>query len=510
MSPSVTRLLGYSVEEAMARGIEGSVTPESIKVATKALAETMTKELKEKELMPVMTDLEFIRKDGSKVWATASVNIIRGSDGKPNGVLSILHDITERKKAEEALRESNEKLHVIFDSIGDAVTVVDLGGNIVDANKEALRLHAFGSKNEIIGRKASEMVAPLDRERAVNDAIKTLKSAYPIGRTEYKLIEAKGREFDGEFNLAVLKDDKGKPAGFIGIAQDISKRKQAEKELIKYKDHLEELVKERTEELAAAKITAEQANKAKSEFLANMSHEIRTPLSTIIGFSELLSDETKGLINDDQKKYLGYVTSSGHHLLSLINDILDLSKVEAGKMELLPTNFSISDLLKTSLSFIVEKALKHNIKLLSEISADVDMIEADERKVKQIMYNLLSNAVKFTPDRGTITISADVVSPNSTALPVKIRKGLPDTKYVLISVKDTGIGIAKKDQTKLFVEFSQLENPYTKKYEGTGLGLTLSQKLVILHGGKIWFESKGKDKGCTFYFILPLKILSNA
>jgi PAS domain S-box-containing protein len=548
------------------------------------------------------------------------------------GLVATIRNITERKKTQEALREANEKLHVIFDSIGEAVTVVDLDGNIVDANKEALRLHGFGSKDEMIGRKASEMVAPVDRDRAVKDAVKTFKSPYLLERNEYKLIEANGREFDGEFNIAVIEDNQGKPAGFIGITRDISERKQAEKALrdseekyrnlvenlsdivfyidtkgfityvspalepltgyipdkllntnftnyvyaedipsiiekftgvlsgisvdtefrwnmnygevkwmrtlaipmfddnnkvvgaigvlsditerkqaeqalAEYRSHLEDLVTERTKELNKAKVIAEQASKAKSEFLANMSHEIRTPLSSVIGFSELLYDEISGPINDDQKKYLGYVTSSGQHLLSLINDILDLSKVEAGKMELQPTSFSISDLLKNSFSFIVEKAVKHNIKLLPEISADVDMIEADERKVKQIVYNLLSNAAKFTPDGGAITISADIVSPKSTALPAKIRKDLPDTKYVLVSVNDTGIGIAKKDQPKLFTEFQQLENTYTKQYEGTGLGLALSQKLVTLHGGKIWFESKGKGKGCTFYFILPLNTL---
>jgi PAS domain S-box-containing protein len=382
MSPSITRLLGYSVEEAMARGIENGLTPKSLKVATKGLAKTIAAELKKKKLKPVTVDFELTRKDGSTVWVAASVALIRGSDGQPTEILSILHDISERKKAEEAL--------------------------------------------------------------------------------------------------------------------------------LSYKDHLEELVEERTTELDKAKLIAEEASKAKSEFLANMSHEIRTPLSSIIGFSELLADEVNGLLNNDQKKYLGYVTSSGQHLLSLINDILDLSKVEAGKMELQPTSFSISDLLKNSSSFIAEEAMKHNIRLLSEIPADVDVIEADERKVKQIIYNLLSNAVKFTPDGGSITTKADIVSPDSAALPIKIRKGLPDTEYVLVSVKDTGIGIAKKDQSKLFTEFHQIENPYTKKYEGTGLGLALSRKLVTLHGGRIWFESKGKGKGCTFYFILPLIILPNA
>jgi signal transduction histidine kinase len=194
----------------------------------------------------------------------------------------------------------------------------------------------------------------------------------------------------------------------------------------------------------------------------------------------------------------------------LINDILDLSKVEAGKMELLPTSFSMSDILKNSLSFFREKAAKHGLRLSADISADVDVIEADERKVKQIVYNLLSNAVKFTPDGGSINLSAHIVTRGSETLPVQVREGLPDMKYVEVNVKDTGIGIAKKDHEKIFVEFSQIEDPYSKKYAGTGLGLSLAKKMVTLHSGKIWFESEGEGKGCTFYFVLPTKILPKA
>jgi PAS domain S-box-containing protein len=421
---------------------------------------------------------------------------------KDKNIIEKNPDIIERKRAEQALIASEMRYRRLFESAKDGILILDAGtGTIVDVNPFLIEMLGY-SYEQFLGKTICEL-GPL------KDIIPNWDNFLELQRQEYIRYEdlpletIDGRRVDVEFvsNVYLVGHKKVIQCNI----RNITERKRAEKALSARTDELE--VSNR--ELDKAKITAEKANKAKSDFLANMSHEIRTPLSSIIGFSELLYDEMSGPLNDNQKKYLGYVTSSGQHLLSLINDILDLSKVEAGKMELLPTSFSISDLLKTSFSFIAEKALKHNIRLLSEISSDVDVIEADERKVKQIIYNLLSNAVKFTPDGGSITVKADIISSDSTALPAKIRKGLPDTEYVLVSVKDTGIGIAKKDQSKLFTEFHQIEEPYSKKYEGTGLGLALSKKLVTLHGGETWFESEGEGKGCTFHFILPLKPLPN-
>ena len=445
------------------------------------------------------------RKDGTIVTVLNSSRPLTNSRGNVVGMLSTLIDITERKQAEESLRKSEEKFRVIFDSIADGISVIDLTtGNLIDTNDAALRMFNF-TRKDVIGRPAYELIAERDREKAMIDLQKTLEK----GRSdlnEWCLIGKGGTEHDCEASSAVIRDSAGKPIYLVNAMRDISERKRIEKELRDYRYNLEKMVGERTAELARAKTIAEQASKAKTDFLANMSHEIRTPLTAVIGFSELLYDEVNGPLNDKQKKHLGYVTSSGQHLLSLINDILDLSKVEAGKMELLPTAFSIADLLKTSFSYIAEKALKHNIHLLSEISEKVNIIEADERKVKQVIFNLLSNAVKFTPDGGSVSVGADIVNGHSESIPTIVRMDLSDTKYVLVKVKDTGIGIDKKDQTKIFQEFSQIEEPYTKKYEGTGLGLALSKRLVELHGGKIWFNSEGKGKGCTFYFALPTKV----
>jgi len=515
ISPSFTRVLGYSVEEALTGRMEGRMAPASIeKIMTTFQLGLIEEKRHQGSVTGETLELEMIRKDGSMIWTEMAVSFVRDSNGAAVGVLGIMRDITERKKAENNLRESESRYRLLAENASDVITVMDMNARPAYMSPSITRLLGY-SVEEAMSREIQGGLTP----ESIKAATKALSAAIteeqkgenpePV-TLDLEFIRKDGSTVWVAASVALIRGPDGRPAEILATLHNISERKRAEDDLVKYKDHLEELVKERTEELDKAKAIAEHANKAKSDFLANMSHEIRTPLSSIIGFSELLFDEVNGPLNNDQKKYLGYVISSGQHLLSLINDILDLAKVESGKTELLPTSFSISDLLKNSSSFIAEEAMKHNIRLISDISTDVDVIEADERKVKQIIYNLLSNAVKFTPDGETITVGADVVSRNSAALPIKIRKGLPDTEYVLVSVKDTGIGIAKKDQSKVFTEFQQIEEPYSKKYEGTGLGLALSKKLVTLHGGKIWFESKGKGKGCTFYFILPLRTLPNA
>jgi signal transduction histidine kinase len=219
-----------------------------------------------------------------------------------------------------------------------------------------------------------------------------------------------------------------------------------------------------------------------------------------------MAEGMAGPLNDKQKEYLGDVVESGRHLLSLINDILDLSKVEAGKMELELSEFNLKELIDGSLVMFKEKAMKHNIKLKAEIEKDVDTIIADERKIKQILFNLLSNAMKFTPDNGSVQVSARKVKNNSPQPPLKLRGG--EGELIEITVEDTGIGISTEDQKRLFQPFQQLEAAITKKVAGTGLGLNLCKKFIELHGGKIWVESE-VGKGSKFVFIIPTKAKSS-
>jgi signal transduction histidine kinase len=232
----------------------------------------------------------------------------------------------------------------------------------------------------------------------------------------------------------------------------------------------------------------EAANRHKSEFLANMSHELRTPLNAIIGFSEVLQERLFGELNDKQAEYTSDILTSGQHLLSLINEILDLSKVEAGRMELELAPFDLPLAIDNARTFVRERAVKHGINLDLNVDDRLGEYVGDERKIKQILLNLLSNAVKFTPEGGRITISAN-----------KTENGAE------ISVSDTGIGIPPSEQPTIFEEFRQVGGDYAHKKEGTGLGLTLAKKFVELHGGKIWVESE-VGKGSTFTFTLPAKL----
>ncbi len=230
----------------------------------------------------------------------------------------------------------------------------------------------------------------------------------------------------------------------------------------------------------------EAANRHKSEFLANVSHELRTPLNAIIGFSEVLGERMFGELNDKQAEYTDDILSSGRHLLSLINDILDLSKIEAGRMELEVTTFHLPDAIENALTLIRERASRHAIKLERVIDERLGDFTGDERKVKQVLVNLLSNAVKFTPEGGRIKVEANL-----------------GDSAVIVSVTDTGIGIAPEDQKAIFEEFRQVGTNYAQKREGTGLGLSLTKKFIELHSGKIWVESE-LGKGSKFTFTLPI------
>jgi signal transduction histidine kinase len=231
----------------------------------------------------------------------------------------------------------------------------------------------------------------------------------------------------------------------------------------------------------------EVANRHKSEFLANMSHELRTPLNAIIGFSEVLMEKMFGEVNDKQDEYLRDIYSSGRHLLSLINDILDLSKIEAGRMELEVTKFDLPQAIQNSLMLVRGRADAHAIRLDLALDSRLGDFAGDERKFKQIMVNLLSNAVKFTPEGGRVSVRAEVVDGS-----------------VEVAVSDTGIGIAPEDQQVVFEEFRQVGADYARKREGTGLGLALTRRFVELHGGTIQLKS-ALGEGSTFTFTLPVR-----
>lgn len=254
------------------------------------------------------------------------------------------------------------------------------------------------------------------------------------------------------------------------------------------------LLAEKKRRLQVAFGETQAASRLKSKFLANMSHELRTPLNAVIGFAQVLQKQYYGPLTEKQSSYVEYILNAGRHLLGLINDILDLSKIEAGKMDLNLTNLSLPEVFQNCLLMVREKAGRRRIELSWKVAEDILKVTADERKLKQIIYNLLSNAVKFTADGGKIGLSARMADDSA---------GPEAERHVEISVSDTGIGIPRADLEIIFEPFTQLESGLNGKYEGTGLGLALVKSFVDLHGGRVWVKSAGEGKGSTFYFTLP-------
>ena len=439
------------------------------------------------------------------------------------------------EKSHRVLHESEERFRTIFNAVNEAIFVHDLyTGAILDVNSGMCEMYGYSLEEvrqlDIDALSLGE--SPYSQQEALI-RIKKTKGKPQI--FEWRAKRKSGDLFWVEVNMrrAIIGDRNR----LLVVIRDITERRQAEKELAKHRDHLEELVEARTSELETAQeamlnlvedlnkskdelekrslkleemnIKIQEATRLKSQFLANMSHELRTPLNAIIGFSEILEDQTFGELNEKQTKYVNNVLVSGRHLLQLINDILDLSKVEAGKLELEPSSVNIKHLLENSLIMIKEKAMKHGIRLDSHISQELMglKISADERKLKQIMFNLLSNAAKFTPDGGEIRLTADIIEEfrdsgiqgfDNSSIPQSINP------LIEISVADSGIGINPKEHERIFGEFEQLNLSYDRKYEGTGLGLALARRLVELHGGRIWVESEGEGKGSTFTFVIPV------
>ena len=432
--------------------------------------------------------------------------------------VALQQEVVDRKEAEKEVTESQERFLHVLDSISADVYVADMqtyeilfmNQNMVDAFKDNFT-------GQICWKAFRNDTAPCDH--CTNDKLVD-QNGEPAGVEIWECQNPITGRWYINYDRAI-KWDRGRIVR-LQVATDVTDRKLAEETLKKAKEDLEKRVDERTAEILAAnekltleveeriraeeraegaKIDAEKANTAKSVFLANMSHELRTPLNHIIGFTQLVLSQKFGKLNSDQQEYLNDVHHSSNHLLSLINDILDISKVEAGKVELTPTEVNLSRILENSLVMIKEKAIRHSIELKLATRGIPEVIRADERKLKQIMYNLLSNAVKFTPDGGQLCVSAAPCGRNGES-----DGSIPssDARWIKISVKDSGIGLKPEDIDYIFKPFEQVENSTSRRFQGTGLGLSLTKNLVELHGGQIWAESKGQKHGSEFCFTIPL------
>lgn len=391
--------------------------------------------------------------------------------------------VIRRKRAEEELK----KLYRAVEQSPATVVITDVKGQIQYVNPRFTQLTSYTSE-EAIGQTPRLLSSGIHPKRFYADLWETILSGQEWFGT-FCNRKKNGEIYWERSSISPVRDESGAITNFVAVKEDITR-------LMKYE-----------EELKQAKEGAENANRAKSDFLAGMSHELRTPLNAIIGFSEVLKEQFFGPLVEKQEEYVNDILESGKHLLSIINDILDLSKVEAGKMDLELAEISVADLISNSLIMVKEKAARHRITLERDIASEVKnlVIVADQRKLKQVLYNLLSNAEKFTPDGGSIRMTARIaLEPPPAGADPPVADAEKNIPFLEISVADTGIGIANGNLEKVFDPFFQVEGSRQGKTPGTGLGLPLSRDLIRLHGGTLRGESEGPGKGSTFTFRIPL------
>ncbi|TVP58111.1 MAG: PAS domain S-box protein [Nodularia sp. (in: Bacteria)] len=402
-------------------------------------------------------------------WSLAEENFA----GSIADFVTMAIEASDRNAAQSALRQSESKFRAIFERSSIAIGLIDLKAQIVDTNPALCQMLGY-SQEELCGQRFINYIA---HQRGDLAFYKQLISQMRVDKTnrlvarkhiemERRFLHQDGRLIWTHLAISVVPDDNGEPEFFLAMIEDITERKQTELKL------------------RASQAAAEAGSQAKSEFLATMSHELRTPLHAIMGLSQLLQEEIVGSLNDQQKQYITCIYNSGENLLSVINDILDLSKVEAGKAELSLLPLSVAEVCNSVLSTVGDRALEKGLKLTSEIDLTTDVCIADVRRVKQMLLNLLTNAIKFTPV-GKVSL---------------IVKKVP--KGINFIVSDTGIGIAPNQFQFLFEPFKQLDSRLSRQYEGTGLGLALTRKLARLHGGDVKVVST-LGKGSQFTLFLP-------
>ena len=437
-----------------------------------------------------------LRKDGSLIDVSIWSAPLRDSTGEITGMITMLVDTSNSKRAEnervqllaseKAARAEvgvEKRYRKLLEAAPDAILEVDQQGRIVLVNVQAEKL--FGCARADLLGKPIEFLIP-DRFRGLHPGHRITYFSHPVMRPMGTGLELYARRADGsEFAVDVTLSpyDSEGTDGVICVVRDVTERKRAEEQIQTLNQHLEQ----RTAELITTNRELEKVNRLKDEFLASMSHELRTPLNSIIGFSDLLAEQGEAEFKPKQKRFLGHIQQGARHLLDLINDILDLSKIEAGHLELKYEDFGVSAAVEELVATIRPMAAAKNIQFEESLGEGL-VLFADRLRFKQVLYNLLSNAIKFTPAGGRVSIESS-----------------DGQGSVQFCVTDTGIGIPAAEHEAIFDSFHQVGTTTKGVREGTGLGLAITKRLVEQHGGKLWLESK-PGKGSRFFFTMPLKL----
>ncbi|MBA7467968.1 Sensor histidine kinase RcsC [subsurface metagenome] len=479
-SPAVEIILGYRPEEVIGKNFMALI-PKEWQEETGADFNNLLK------TGEITAETVLLDKKEQPHFMEYSSTVIK-EDNKVVGTRGIVRDITERKRMEEEMRVKD---NAIASSI-NAVAIADLEGNVTYVNQAFLRMWGYDDEKEVLGKSAVAFW------QVAEEAVEVMQVAMDRGGWVGELAARRkdGSIFDVQLSASVVRDEAGEPICRFGSFVDITERKRMERELRERNEQLDvqnEELQSQTEELMTQQQEliekteeVERANRLKSEFLANMSHGLRTPLNVIIGFSELMKDEVPGKINKEQRQCLSDVLASSQHLLNLINEVLDLSKVESGKTRFHLTNLALTEVTESLARTMLPILAPRQQSLDVEIEEGLPLVHADKAKLSEVLLNLLSNATKFTPDGGKLKVEA-----------------VREDNWCRVSVIDNGIGIKKEDQEQIFEPFYQLDNPLTKEKSGTGLGLALVKQIIEKHGGQIWVESE-YGGGSRFTFTLPL------
>jgi PAS domain S-box-containing protein len=395
---------------------------------------------------------------------------------------NFLSQILKRQKERDVAEKEIAFLAQVLRNINEFVSITDTDNNITFVNQSWLMTFGY-TEEEVIGEKINLIVSPSNRPGIIDEILSTTISGGWKGEVLNRRKD--GSEFPVRLVTTIIYDKADQPVSLVGISHDITYRKKTEEELKIHREHLEELVIQRTAELEIEKEHAQSADRLKSAFLATMSHELRTPLNSIIGFTGILIKEAPGPLNNEQKKQLEMVQNSARHLLSLINDVLDISKIEAGQLKMNLQQFNLPEVILKVLETNKPFADKKNLRISVSIDKNINEIISDNLRVQQILLNIVNNAIKFT-EIGTISIKCFLVS-----------------NLVKIQIIDSGIGIESDKIDQLFKPFMQIDTGLTRKHEGTGLGLSICKKLTEMLNGKIEVESK-YGSGSTFTVTLPI------
>lgn len=424
-----------------------------------------------------------IRKDGSKIFISLTISPIRDTEGRITGVSKIARDITEYKSLKEREEQARaamlgeRRFRELIENAPDAILLVDASGTISIANRTAESMFGY-SPEDLMGQNVDLLVPGPSRghHAEYRNAFVDAGVSRPMGQgLELYACRKDGSEFPVEISLSPMQTNAG--TSVAAVIRDVTERKRAEQQIRFLRESY-------MTELEASQQKAERLNQLKSEFMASMSHELRTPLHTIIGFAELLAEERDGPLNERQKRFLDHIRVDSEHLLELINDVLDLSRIEAGGLKLQSVPLLTSEAIDEAVDAVLLIAAKKSVAIRAEKTDSISIV-ADPLRLRQILYNLLNNAVKFTPSGGEVVVGA-----------------VRDGDFVRFTVADTGIGIPKDEHERIFDKFYQMGTTTEGVRQGTGLGLAICRQLVEMQGGSIWVESD-IGKGSRFSFTIP-------